>query len=161
MLWKMLTENWDWKRPPPNWSKIPTFPKNPAATLSLFNNLLHLHQIRVPLNPSCCLGEHNNNYCLGQHTSDEPRGPRTRFYGCGYDRGGGSVNIIINIVSIDNIIITIIIIVTAYITLVGIVTIFLTFVSVSVPSQPLNITELQVANDSITLHWIQPKVPLI
>ena len=28
----------------------------------------------------------------------------------------------------------------------------------SVPSQPLNITELQVANDSITLHWIQPQV---
>lgn len=152
MLWKMLTENWDCKGPPPNWSKIPTFPKNPAAPLSLFNNLLHLHQIRMPLNPSCWVGE---------HTSDEPRGPRTLFYCCGYDRGGGSVNIIINIVSIDNIIITIIIIVTAYITLVGIVTIFLTFVSVSVPSQPLNITELQVANDSITLHWIQPKVPLI
>ena len=114
MLWKMLTENWDCKRPPLNWSKIPTFPKNPAAPLSLYNNLLH--QIRMPLNPSCWLGEHNNNYCLGEHTSDEPRGPRTRFYGCGYDRGGGSVNIIINIVSIANIIITImIIIVRAYI----------------------------------------------
>ena len=116
MLWKMLTENWDCKRPPPNWSKIPTFPKNPAASLSLFNNLLHLHQIRMPLNSWCCIGEHNNNYCLGEHTSDEPRGPRTRFYGCGYDRGGGWVIIIINIVSIANIIITIIIILRAYIT---------------------------------------------
>jgi len=28
-----------------------------------------------------------------------------------------------------------------------------------VPSHPLNITELQVANDSITLHWIQPQLP--
>ena len=32
----------------------------------------------------------------------------------------------------------------------------------SVPSHPLNITELQVANDSITLHWLQPEVrPLL
>ena len=116
MLWKMLTENWDCKRPPPNWSKIPTFPKSPAAPLGLFNNLLHLHQIRMPLNSWCCIGEHNDNYCLGEHTSDEPRGPRTRFYGCGYDRGGGWVIIIINIVSIANIIITIIIILRAYIT---------------------------------------------
>jgi len=28
-----------------------------------------------------------------------------------------------------------------------------------VPSHPLNITELQVANDSITLHWLQPEHP--
>lgn len=28
-----------------------------------------------------------------------------------------------------------------------------------VPSHPLNITELQVGNDSITLHWLQPQHP--
>jgi len=28
-----------------------------------------------------------------------------------------------------------------------------------VPSGPMNITELQVANDSITLHWVQPENP--